>query len=68
MLIKELRLCDFLVFPGEQVITLPTEGDTNPGGTFDRKFPRLVAGLKSQFAVSARLEKPLRQNPRPLRA
>lgn len=29
MLIKELRICDFLVFPREQVIELPTEGDSN---------------------------------------
>jgi len=29
MLIKELRICDFLVFPGEQVIELPTEGESN---------------------------------------
>ena len=29
MLIKELRICDFLVFPGEQVIPIPSEGDTN---------------------------------------
>lgn len=29
MLIKELRISDFLVFPGEQVITLPTEGESN---------------------------------------
>lgn len=29
MLIKELRICDFLAFPGEQTITLPTEGESN---------------------------------------
>lgn len=29
MLIKELRICDFLVFPGEQVIQLPTQKDHN---------------------------------------
>ena len=29
MLIKELRICDFLVFPGEQANTLPTEGESN---------------------------------------
>ncbi len=29
MLIKELRLCDFLVFPGEQRIELPTDQERN---------------------------------------
>ncbi len=29
MLIRELRLCDFLVFPGEQRIELPTAEDSN---------------------------------------
>lgn len=29
MIIKELRICDFLVFRGEQVLQFPTEQDTN---------------------------------------
>ena len=29
MIIQQLRLCNFLVFPGEQVMDLPTEKDTN---------------------------------------
>jgi len=29
MIIKELRICNFLVFPGEQVLEFPTEQDTN---------------------------------------
>ena len=29
MLIKELRVCDFLVFPGEQCIEVPTAQDSN---------------------------------------
>src|SRR5262245_12191467 len=29
MIIRQLRFCNFLVFPGEQVIDLPTENDSN---------------------------------------
>ena len=29
MLIKELRICDLLVFPGEQAMTLPSERASN---------------------------------------
>ena len=29
MIIKELRLCNFLVFPGEQELAFPTEGESN---------------------------------------
>ena len=29
MIIQQLRFCNFLVFPGDQVIDLPTEKDTN---------------------------------------
>ena len=29
MIIQQLRLCNFLVFPGEQIMDLPTEEDTN---------------------------------------
>ena len=29
MIIKQLRFCNFLVFPGEQVIDLPAEKESN---------------------------------------
>ena len=29
MIIKEIRISNFLVFAGEQVLSLPTEKDTN---------------------------------------
>lgn len=29
MIIKQLRFCNFLIFPGEQILNLPTEKDSN---------------------------------------
>lgn len=43
MLIKELRICDFLVFPGEQVIELPTEGESKLVVIL---LPRLLSGQR----------------------